>query len=93
MLASQRSRAMATARATIGRNDVTWHHLRHTGATLAAISGATMAELQARIGHASPRAAAIYQHAIAGRDAQIAAALDTYAATPTNVVPLRRLSA
>ena len=93
MLASHRSRAMATARATIGRNDVTWHHLRHTGATLAAISGATMAELQARIGHASPRAAAIYQHAIAGRDAQIAAALDTYAATPTNVVPLRRLSA
>ena len=93
VLASQRSRAMATARATIGRDDVTWHHLRHTGATLAAASGATMAELQARIGHTSTQAAAIYQHALAGRDAQIAAALDAFAAAPSNVIPLRARTA
>ncbi|WP_172119309.1 tyrosine-type recombinase/integrase [Actinomyces faecalis] len=91
--ASHRSRAMATARATVGRTDLRWHDLRHTGATLAAVSGATMAELQARIGHASTQAAAIYQHALAGRDAQIAVALDAYAAAPSNVVPLRTRTA
>ncbi|ETJ42693.1 Phage integrase family protein, partial [human gut metagenome] len=61
--ASYRSRAMVAARAIIGRTDLRWHDLRHTGATLAAASGATMAELQARIGHTSTQAAAIYQHA------------------------------
>ena len=88
--ASDRSRLIAPAREVIGRRDVTWHHLRHTGATLAAQAGATLAELQARIGHASPAAAMIYQHAAQARDAEIAAALDTYAATPSNVIPLRR---
>jgi hypothetical protein len=35
----------------------------------------------ARFGHASPRAALIYQHATAERDAQVAAALETLAAS------------
>ena len=91
--ASYRSRAMVAARAIIGRTDLRWHDLRHTGATLAAASGATMAELQARIGHTSTQAAAIYQHALAGRDAQIAAALDAFAAAPSNVIPLRARTA
>ncbi len=52
------------------------HELRHTGATLAAASGATMADLMARLGHSSPRAALIYQHAVADRDDAIARALD-----------------
>jgi len=52
------------------------HELRHTGATLAAASGATMADLMARLGHSSPRAALIYQHAAAERDDAIARALD-----------------
>ncbi|WP_308651872.1 tyrosine-type recombinase/integrase [uncultured Actinomyces sp.] len=91
--ASYRSRAMVTARAIIGRTDLRWHDLRHTGATLAAASGATMAELQAHIGHTSTQAAAIYQHALAGRDAQIAAALDAFAAAPSNVIPLRARTA
>ena len=74
-----RSRAMSAARQAIGRPDVTWHHLRHTGATLAAISGATQAELQRRIGHSTTRAAALYQHASTTRDQWIATQLDALA--------------
>lgn len=51
------------------------HDLRHTGNTLAAATGASTKELMARMGHASPRAALIYQHASEERDAAIAAAL------------------
>lgn len=78
-----RTRIMGAARKSIGRPDVTWHHLRHTGATLAAISGATLAELQHRIGHSTPRAAMIYQHASATRDRHLADALDALLAPPT----------
>jgi integrase len=52
-----------------------FHDLRHTGNTLAAATGASTAELMARMGHASPRAAMIYQHATADRDRAIADAL------------------
>jgi integrase len=52
------------------------HELRHTGATLAAATGATTAELMSRMGHASPTAALIYQHAVDERDGEIARALD-----------------
>jgi len=44
------------------------HDLRHAGATLAPWTGASTKELMARLGHASPRAALIYQHAGAERD-------------------------
>ncbi len=40
-----------------------FHDLRHTGNTLAAASGASTRELMHRMGHASMRAALIYQHA------------------------------
>jgi hypothetical protein len=56
--------------------DLHLHDLRHTGSTWSAQSGATLKELMARIGHASPRAAMIYQHATRDRDQAIAAALD-----------------
>lgn len=52
-----------------------FHDLRHTGNTLAAATGASTKELMARLGHSSPRAALIYQHATADRDAAIASAL------------------
>jgi integrase len=52
------------------------HDLRHTGNTLAAATGASTKELMARMGHASPRAALIYQHATRDRDVVIAKALD-----------------
>jgi integrase len=67
------------ARRKIGRTDVSWHGLRHTGATLAAQSGATLAELMARLGHSTPSAALIYQHAAQGRDAEIAQSLSRLA--------------
>lgn len=52
-----------------------FHDLRHTGNTLAAATGASLRELMARMGHASPEAALRYQHATRDRDAAIARAL------------------
>jgi len=63
------------ARKKIGREDLRWHDLRHTGAVLAAATGATLAELMGRLGHSTPGAAMRYQHAAKGRDSEIAAAL------------------
>ena len=79
--AGTRGRALTKARTLINRPDITWHHLRHTGATLAAQAGATQAELMRRIGHSSPRAAAHYQHASLDRDTQLAATLNLIATT------------
>jgi integrase len=52
-----------------------FHDLRHVGNTLASSTGASLRELMARMGHASPQAALIYQHATAERDRAIADAL------------------
>ncbi|QRO87190.1 tyrosine-type recombinase/integrase [Kytococcus sedentarius] len=60
------------AREAAGRPDLRIHDLRHTGAVMAAQSGATIAELMARIGHSTPQAAMRYQHAAQGRDAALA---------------------
>lgn len=60
------------ARKAAGRPDLRWHDLRHTGAVLAAQTGATLAELMNRLGHSTPGAAMRYQHAAADRDAEIA---------------------
>jgi integrase len=56
--------------------DLHFHDLRHTGNTLAAGTGASTRELMARMGHASPRAALIYQHATSKRDQVVAAAMN-----------------
>jgi integrase len=56
----------------LGDRDVHFHDLRHTGNQLAALTGATTKELMARMGHASMRAALIYQHATRERDRKIA---------------------
>jgi integrase len=53
-----------------------FHDLRHTGNTLAAQAGVSLADLKARMGHDSVRAAMIYQHAVAEADQKIANALD-----------------
>lgn len=66
------ARPFNAARAAAGRPDLRFHDLRHTGAVLAASTGATLAELMARLGHASPGAAMRYQHAAADRDRVIA---------------------
>ena len=57
------------AREAAGRPDSRFHDLRHTGAVLAAQTGATLAELMGRLGHSTPQAALRYQHAAQGRDA------------------------
>jgi len=67
------------ARAAAGREDLRWHDLRHSGAVMAAQTGATLAELMARLGHSTPQAAMHYQHAAQGRDKQIAEALSAMA--------------
>jgi integrase len=62
-----------------------FHDLRHTGNTLAAQTGTSLRDLMTRMGHDSPRAALIYQHASSGADRAIADALDLLiAATQEN---------
>jgi integrase len=72
-------RVFYRARKAADRPDLRWHDLRHTGAVLAAQTGATLAELMSRLGHSTPQAALRYQHAAQARDAQIAAALSRIA--------------
>ncbi|MEO7980343.1 MAG: tyrosine-type recombinase/integrase [Sporichthyaceae bacterium] len=75
-------RVFYRARDKAGRPDLRWHDLRHTGAVLAASTGATLAELMARLGHSTPGAALRYQHAAQGRDAEIARALSALVERP-----------
>jgi integrase len=53
-----------------------FHDLRHTGNTFAAQAGLSLADLKARMGHDSVRAAMIYQHASSEADQEVARALD-----------------
>jgi len=55
--------AITRALRGMGRTDVRVHDLRHTGQVLAAQSGATVADLMARLGHSSVNAAMRYSHA------------------------------
>jgi integrase len=65
----------------VGLPELHFHDLRHSGATLAASTGASLRELMQRLGHSSARAALIYQHATSDRDCAIAAGLDTLIAS------------
>ena len=69
------NRAIAEA----GRPDLTPHSLRHTGATMAAQGGATVAELMRGSAYL-PQMAMRYQHASAERDKVIAGKLSARAA-------------
>jgi len=87
-----RKRVWLPATKKVGLKGLRFHDLRHTAGTLAArVPGATTKELMARLGHASPRAALIHQHATADRHEQIAAGLAamTRAAGLADVVPLK----
>lgn len=77
------------ARNAAGRPDLRFHDLRHTGAVLAASTGATLAELMARLGHSTPAAALRYQHAAKDRDRVIADALSKLV-TDGTVTPMKR---
>ena len=72
--------AWRRTRDTSGITGLTIHDLRHSGATLAAWTGASTKELMARLGHASPQAALRYQHAASTRDRAIADQLDAVVA-------------
>lgn len=61
--------------AKLGLPGFHFHDLRHTGNTLASLSGASLADLMARMGHSSTRAARIYAHTTKQRDTAIADAL------------------
>jgi integrase len=75
-----RYRVWLPATKAVGLPGLRLHDLRHTAGTLAARTGATTKELMARLGHASPRASMIYQHAADDRDRVIAERLDEMAA-------------
>ncbi len=64
-------RAFVRARKKVGVG-VSFHDLRHTGQTLAASTGATLADLKKRLGHSSSAAAMRYLHAVEGRDRELA---------------------
>jgi len=79
MPAARIFKPFSRAREAAGRPDLRFHDLRHTGAVYATMSGASLAEVMARLGHSTPAAAMRYQHAARGRDAQIAEALSLLA--------------
>jgi integrase len=70
--------------------DFHFHDLRHTGNTLAAASGASTRELMHRMGHASMRAALIYQHATSERDREIAESMDRRITDQTGQKPAKK---
>jgi integrase len=75
------------ARKAINKPNLTPHQLRHTGAVLAAQSGATTAELMHRLGHASVQMALRYQHVSEGRDNLLAERLSKLASTQPFIKP------
>jgi hypothetical protein len=79
-------RQWVQARAAIGRPDLCFHDLRHSGLTMVAMTGATLAEIMAAGGHASPAAALRYQHASQQRMTAMTEALAAMA--EGRVVPL-----
>jgi integrase len=72
------------AREAVGLPSLRWHDLRHFSATEAARTGATLAELQARLGHSTVQASMTYQWATSGRDAAIAEAMSAAAMTQSD---------
>jgi integrase len=71
----RRGAGWAAAVSKAGAPGLHFHDLRHTGNMLAA-PGTSLADLKARMGHDSARAAMIYQHATEEADQAIADALD-----------------
>jgi integrase len=67
-----RDRVWLPATRRAGLTGLRFHDLRHSAGTLAAQTGATTKDLMARLGHASPQAAMVYQHASLARDVVIA---------------------
>jgi integrase len=79
--------AFDRARQKAGVPNLRFHDLRHTGQTLAAMTGASLADLMRRLGHSSMVAAKRYLHSSDGRDQQIAAALSRLAEEGDPMIP------
>ena len=78
------SQYMRQYRDRVGLPGFRWHDLRHTGATLAYSVGASVPDVQARLGHTTMRAAMIYAHSADQSGAQLAQKLnDAYAHAAT----------
>ena len=69
------------ARESAGIPHFKFHDLRHTGLTIYAQQGATLAELLHRGGHSDVSVALRYQHASRERDAALASLMDKEIAT------------
>jgi integrase len=81
----------------IGVPGLHFHDLRHTGNHFAAATKTSLRDLMARMGHDSPRAALIYQHATSEADQAIARAVNEAvqrerkrARNPRRAAPKRR---
>ncbi|MGV9193178.1 tyrosine-type recombinase/integrase [Microbacterium sp. MC2] len=85
------SKLFGHARRVIDREDLTWHDLRHTGATLAYRIGASVPDVQKRLGHTTMRAAQIYAHAADDSDQLLAERLDALLSAPAGRPTLRAL--
>lgn len=59
------------ARESVGLPDLRFHDLRHFQGTMYAQTGATLAEIQGRLGHSTVQAAMRYQGIAQGRDAEL----------------------
>ena len=77
-----RRRVWLPALEEVGMNGFRFHDLRHTGATLAASTGAPLRALMARMGHSSSAAALRYQHLVAEDDLLIASRIDRIVERP-----------
>jgi integrase len=70
-----------------GATGLHFHDLRGSGATWAATTGATVAELMARLGHSTATVAMRYQHATLDRDQAIAKKLGALMRAASGVEP------
>lgn len=89
VMTARLSQMFGKARKIIERPDLTWHDLRHTGATLAYRIGASVPDVQKRLGHTTMRAAQIYAHAADDSDRILADRLDALLTGPAEVPRLR----
>jgi integrase len=85
----KRAYGFYAARDAIGRPDLHWHDLRRTAATIGAQSGATVREMQHRLGHTTPTMALHYQAATTERDRTIATNIQDQINTLTTPAPRR----
>jgi integrase len=67
--------AFVRARKRVGLS-LSFHDLRHTASTMAAVAGASLADLKLRLGDSTSSAALRYIHAMDGRAQEIAALSD-----------------